>query len=360
MPLEFHSLKVATVRPSTDAAIQIGFKIPAKKTEIFKFNPGQYLTLSLTIEDKRERRAYSICSATHDKYICVLVKRVSGGLVSNYLNDHIKVGDQIDVLPANGHFQLSLDETIGHHYYFFGGGSGITPLMSMISSILEHEPLSRCYLLYGNRDEDNVIFYDRFKRLKLVYKSRLFLQFMLSQPRGDSNFKDYIPGRIDQNSIARFINAHGLTKNEVDGYFICGPGPMIEATHTALLELDVDKKEIHQEYFSAPLSDEVDIVADIERSKIKSTVKVKLEGEEITLIMDGHTNIVQALLDNDYEPPYSCLSGTCSTCMAKLEKGNIEMNVSIGLEDDEKENGYILSCQAHPTTDSVMINYDNI
>ena len=161
-------------RYETESAVQIGFKIPPEKEEDFRFDPGQYLTISLMVDGKKVRRAYSICSATHEPIICILVKRVEQGLVSNHLNDAVKVGETFEVLPPNGHFKLTLEKTQPKHYYFFGAGSGITPLMSMITSLLENDPTASCHLLYGNRDEKNIIFRKKIDRLELVYNCLLY------------------------------------------------------------------------------------------------------------------------------------------------------------------------------------------
>ena len=368
MAIQFHSLKVAMVRRITEAAIQIGFKIPSKKKEIFQFDPGQYLTISLTVNGKKVRRAYSICSAVHEPIISILVKRVDQGMVSNYLNDEVSVGDTFDVLPPNGHFKLALEEQTKHHYYFFGAGSGITPLMSMIGSILEKEPHTSCHLLYGNRDEDNILFQKKLDRLQLVYKDRFTLKYLLSQPKKNQRkgvfsflqspiveWKGGV-GRVGESSIAQFFQSTKAENKQIDGYFICGPNPMIEGTYNGLLNLQIKKDLIHREYFTAPINAD-DTIASADRQAIDSRVSIQLDGQKIDLHIQDDTNIVQALLDKNIEPPYSCLSGTCSTCMAKLVKGDVAMDVSIGLEEDEKENGYILTCQAHPLTEKVEIHY---
>jgi len=213
MPLQFYPLKVATVRYDTDAAVQIGFRIPEKEKKAFQFDPGQYLTISLSVDGKKVRHAYSICSATHEPVISILVKRVDNGLVSNFLNDGVKAGDSFDVLPPNGHFKLVIDEQKEHHYYFFGAGSGITPLVSMISSVLEKEPTSHCHLLYGNRDEDNIIFQKKLERLELVYKDRFSMRQILSRPKkikggffqSEKTTWNGRVGRVDKNSINQVL-----------------------------------------------------------------------------------------------------------------------------------------------------------
>ena len=368
MPIQFHSLKVATVRRVTAAAVQIGFKIPNKKKDIFQFDPGQYLTISLTINDKKVRRAYSICSATHEPILSILVKRVDQGLVSNYLNDQVRVGETFDVLPPNGHFKLALADQEKRHYYFFGAGSGITPLMSMIASLLEKQANTSCSLLYGNRDEDNILFQKKLDRLQLVYKDRFALHYLLSQPKKTQakGFFSFLQsptvdwkggiGRVGETSIAQFFQQTKAANKQVDGYFICGPNPMIEGTYNSLLNLQIEKERIHREYFTAPIAAD-ETIASAERPQIDASVSVQLNGQTIDLQIQDDTNIVQALLDKNIEPPYSCLSGTCSTCMAKLVEGEVAMDVSIGLEEDEKEKGYIFTCQAHPLTEKVTIHY---
>jgi len=371
MPIQFHQLKVATVRYETETAIQIGFQIPPKKEKDFHFDAGQYLTISLNINGKKVRRAYSICSATHEPIISVLVKRVAKGLVSNYLNDYVKIGDVFDVLPPNGHFKLTLAKKEKCHYYFFGAGSGITPLISMITSLLENEPQTYCHLLYGNRDEDNIIFRKKIDRLQLVYKNRFKVKYILSQPKkikptGMFHFLASPKiewrgevGRVDKKSIDYFLDEENAEKQKVCGYFICGPGPMIEATYEKLAALKIGKDLIHREYFSAPIAaTDNKVLESSGKVQINSNIKIILDGNIIELSINDNTNIVQALLNENIEPPYSCLSGTCSTCMAKLEKGKVVMDVFIGLEDDEKENGFILTCQSHPLTEEVIINYD--
>jgi len=355
MAIQFHQLKIKTVRYETDKAVQIGFQIPEEKRKVFNFIPGQYLTISLTINNKKVRRAYSICSAVHEPIISILVKRVDLGLVSNHLNDHVKVGDVFEVLPPNGHFKLAIAEKEKRNFYFFGAGSGITPLYSMIGSLLENEPNSYCHLLYGNRDEDNIIFQKNLERLQLVYKNRIRVKIILSRPKKMKG----VTGRINKSEIEQFLKEENSENAEIDGYFICGPSPMIESTYNSIIELGIDEKRIHKEYFSAPIStDSATVAQNPDIKQISAKVKVVLDGKEIELNIDDDTNIVQALLDKNIEPPYSCLSGTCSTCMAKIEKGKVAMDVSIGLEEDEKEKGYILTCQSHPLTEDVVINFD--
>lgn len=370
MSKQFHLLKVATVRYDTEEAVQIGFKIPLHLKEKFVFDPGQYLTIKATVNDEILRRAYSISSPIQEEVISVVVKRLTGGKVSNFLNDQIKVGDQFEVMPPGGHFKLSVDKKHQNNYFFFGAGSGITPLMSMIHSILEKEPLSKCYLLYGNRNETSTIFNNKLKRLSLVYQNRLVVEHILSRPLKEKpkgilgNFFPAVAkwkgqvGRINSQMIGSFLKQHAEDKT-IQGYYICGPGPMIETTVNALKTLDIDQSIIHREYFSAP---DVDPIKESKAIKVEkafpSKVTVNLNGHTHEITIKDDTNIVQALINQNIEPPYSCLSGTCSTCMAKITKGAVDMDVSIGLEDDERAKGYILTCQSHPTTEEVELTFD--
>lgn len=371
MVKQFHTVTVATVRQETAAAVQIGFRIPESLKAVFRFDPGQYLTLKVEVDGMAVRRAYSICSPIQEAIVSVLVKRLPGGRVSNYLNDMIKVGDKLEVLPPGGHFKLSIEESQHASYFFIGAGSGITPLTAMIHSVLEAEPMSTCSLLYGNRDEDNIIFKPKLDRLSLVFQGRFSVSYVLSRPkreRGNGfNRLFTVPrqrwkgktGRINVGHIQSFLaNYEGI---KPQGYYICGPGPMIETAVNALEEFGIDNSIIHREYFTSSdlgIKDgDISSVPKISNRKPRK-VTVRLDGLIKEVIIEDDTNIVQALINEGVEPPYSCLSGTCSTCMAKVTKGEVEMDVSIGLEADEKEKGYILTCQSHPITDEVVLSYD--
>lgn len=367
---KFHQLKVNTVRFETNEAVQIGFGIPKALQETFRFHPGQYLTIKVNVNGTLLRRAYSICSAVKEENISILIKRLAGGKVSNFLNDQIKYNDQFEVLPPSGHFKLTLDKAHKAHYLFIGAGSGITPLMSMIQSMLDEEPESSCSLLYGSRNEQNTIYKNKLDRLQLVYGERFSVRYVLSRPEKQkvSGFSSLFTqpklswtgeiGRVDKPRIQSFLDKHQA--KEIKGYFICGPGQMIESAVSTLEEIGIDKSLIHREYFSAA-DTSTTVEVDTSNQVIRATpskVLITLDGLKKEVSITNNTNIVQALLDNGVEPPYSCLEGTCSTCMAKIIKGEVRMDVSIGLEEDEKEKGYILTCQSHPITDEVELSYD--
>jgi len=363
---KFHNLEVGFISKESHETVQIGFKIPEKNREDFAFNPGQYLTLKATVDGENLRRAYSICSPINKDTISVLVKRLEGGKVSNYLNDSIKPGDRMQVLPPAGNFKISLEEKQKRNtYYLIGAGSGITPLMSMIESILQEDSENVCHLLYGNRDEESIIFKSKLARLELVYPDRFSVEYVLSKPKQEKAFfgkkaPTWVGkiGRINKKRIADFLNQNKSEANR--GYYICGPGSMIETSVEALHQLGIEKTLIHREYFTSgdlPSSKE-EVIEEQEEIGEATKVIVTLEERNIELSIKGRKDIVQALMDKGEEPPYACLSGSCSSCKAKLIKGKVKMDVNIGLEDGEEEEGYILTCQSHPLTDEVELTYD--
>jgi len=363
----FYSLEVAFVVREMESTLQIGFKLPENIADDFIFSPGQYLTLKVLINGKLYRRAYSICSPVHKNTISILVKRLSGGKVSNFLNDTIQPGDIISVLAPNGNFKISLNKnTEKQNYYLIGAGSGITPLMSMAQSILQESEQNTCHLLYGNRDEDSIIFKTKLERLLLVYPNRFSLNYVLSAPKKYKT-KGWFSspkqtwqgktGRVNQTHIEAFLNNHP-EKNTI-GYYICGPGKMIEASVEALENLKIDPSLIHREFFTSADIQPVEKVEDEDIANILvSKAKIALNGNITELEINEKTNIVQALMNKGIEPPYSCLSGSCSTCKAKITEGKVTMDVSIGLEGGEEEEGYILTCQSRPITNSIAVTYD--
>lgn len=368
MTNQFYKLKVTELRAETQAATTIFFEIPENLKETFQYKPGQYLTLRFQIKGKEERRAYSMCSSPFEKNIAVTVKRVYKGLVSNHVHDQLKVGDLVEVMPPEGRFVPKLDPDQRKTYFLFGAGSGITPLMSILKTIIEEEPMSVVHLLYGNRDEDNIIFEKELAQLERKYSGQLTTTYILSQPKkvkpkgfGGIFKKSIITwkglvGRISQEVVLEFLEKKRVQTKEVE-YFICGPGTMIETVETALLSSGIDKKQVHQEHFTA-------VVDEAQQEKVAAAsvsgavVKVHLDGEDFSITVPKDTTILDALLDANYDPPYSCTSGSCSSCMALRKKGTTMMEACYALDDDEVEEGYILTCQAHPTSEDVEITYE--
>lgn len=364
MDHSFYELKVKAIRTETEDAVTVVFEVPETLSDTFQFTQGQYLTLRFQFKGKEERRAYSMCSSPLDNDLAVTVKRLKGGKVSNYVHDQLKAGDTVEVMPPEGRFFTPLKEENKKTYYIFGAGSGITPLMSILTTILEKEPLSKVCLLYGNRNEDTIIFKNSLEALEKRYRDQLVVEHILSQPKREKSggLLSFLSkgtvlwqgktGRINASIVKDFIQEHPAGTEQVE-YFICGPGSMIEAVEKALKDLSVNKDRIHTERFTSDVD---------EKDKAKGTAGAKiivhLNGDKIeTEVPEGKT-ILDVLLDLRYDPPYSCHSGACSTCMAKIISGSVKMDACYALDDDEIAEGYILTCQSHPTSEVVELSYE--
>ncbi len=361
---QFYPLRVTRLVPETDKAVSVYLEVPAASQTAFNYRAGQYLTLRFTIDGKEERRAYSMCSAPHEQELAVTVKQVRGGIVSNHIAKRLQVGDQVDVMPPMGRFLAEVDPTARRRYYLFGAGSGITPLMSILRSVLEVEPKSEVILLYGNRDEDNIIFQDQLTDLQNRYAGQLTVEHTLSSPKKYATgglkglFKrshtrwEGTKGRVDRKSLVSFLQRYPAAGLECR-YYVCGPGQMIDNVEAALLGHGVDEKLIHVERFAS-----ANDTTKKEGESRGGTINVKLNKEEFSIELKPGQSILDGLLEDGKTPPYSCLAGACSTCMAKVEKGGVKMDVCYALDASEVEDGYVLTCQAHPLTPEVNIDFN--
>jgi len=358
MALKFQKLQVHKVVRETPDAITIFFQNPDK--EVFNYIPGQYLTLRTEINGKAVNRAFSLCSSPiTDELLAVTVKRTPGGLVSTYFIENLKAGDYLEVMPPMGNFTAKLKDYQVKYYILIGAGSGITPLMSILKSALEVEPMSKVTLLFGNTNAASAIFFTTLQSLQEKYPDRLQVIHTFTQP--ESSWTGH-KGRINKTSAKEILTPIVEGNTLVKEFYICGPSGMMEEAANALKEMHIHADNIHQEHFSAPIShpeDEPEKQAAVAELK-PGTVKVILEGKEYMIEVRPSDSILEAALDNDLDPPYACMIGSCCTCKAKLLSGKVIMDDREGLTDEEIRDGFVLTCQSHPTTPNVVVSYDEI
>jgi ring-1,2-phenylacetyl-CoA epoxidase subunit PaaE len=357
---QFHALTVAGVEPETDNAIRVSFDVPAELADTFHYKQGQYLTLQSEIDGEPVRRSYSICSGINDPAMQIAIKRVEGGVFSNYANDALKAGDTLEVMPPQGGFYTELDPTASRNYLFISAGSGITPVISNIKSILEEEPDSKVTLLFGNQRTNTIMFRETLSFLKNKYMSRFHWVNILSR---EDQGSDLLNGRLD-NRKGGELNRQLIDLNSFDEYFICGPESMISEVSRGLRGVGVQEDNIHYELFASSAEDARAVVE-------KHHARAKAYGgktSEVTVVMDGRSstfdlsadgeNVLDAGMNHGIDLPYSCKGGVCSTCKAKLVEGEVDMDITHGLEQGEIESGFILTCQAHPISDKVVVDFD--
>ena len=357
---QLHSLTIASVQPETDKAVRLGFSVPDELRNEFRYHQGQYLTLESEIDGEAVRRSYSICSGINDPEMQIAIKRVEGGVFSNYANEDLRAGDAVKVMAPQGTFYTELSPERAADYLFISSGSGITPVVSNIKSILEEEPNSKVTLLFGNQRSSSIMFRETFSFLKNKYMSRFHWVNILSR---EDQGADVLNGRLNNRKGAE-LNKQLISLRSYDEYFICGPESMISEVSRGLRALNVDEEHIHYELFAASAED-ARAVVEKHHARAKayggkvSKVKVMMDGRavEIEMTADGE-NILDAGINNGMDLPYSCKGGVCSTCKAKLIEGEVDMDITHGLEDGEIEQGFILTCQAHPISDSVVVDFD--
>lgn len=367
MALKFQKLKVAKVVKETPDAVTIFFTNPDKN--LYQYKPGQYLTLKVPVNGKPYNRAYSLCSCPFtDVDLAVTVKVTPGGLVSTYLNQNCREGMELDVLPPLGNFVAKIDPSNKKQYVLIGAGSGITPLMSILRSALEKEPQSKVMLLYGNRDENCIIFKNDLQNLEAKYPGRLKVIHSLSRP--EAKWTGFV-GRMDRNRVKEILNKELQNTDLQKEYFICGPSGMMDEAGHALKEMGVPAEQVHEEHFSAPVTHPMEEENGVSNTTASGTdtgtgegnigeVTVILEGQEVKVNVNPSQSILDAVLDIDLDPPYACMIGSCCTCKAKLVSGKVIMDDREGLTDEEIADGYVLTCQSHPVTANVVVNYDQI
>jgi ring-1,2-phenylacetyl-CoA epoxidase subunit PaaE len=353
---KFHRLSIAGVERETRDAIAVTFAVPEALRDQFRFTQGQHLTLRADIGGEDVRRSYSICSAVDDGALRIAVKRSPGGAFSTWANEVLKVGATIDVMPPLGHFNVALDPTAKRRYLGFAAGSGITPLLSIVKTTLAVEPQSQFTLFYGNRASSTVMFREELAALKDIYVTRFNLVHVLSREAQDI---DLLHGRIDR-ARADALLAHWIHLDQIDAAFICGPEGMMEAVIDALKSRGFPDSKIRIERFAASIPKHQHVARPLpQAAQSECEVTVIIDGTRKSFLLEKQKeNIIEAGLRNGVELPYSCRGGVCSTCRCRLVEGEVEMDVNFALEDYEIARGFILSCQSYPTTDTVVVDYD--
>ena len=355
----FHSLQVADVKQETVDAIVVSFNIPAELREEFGFVHGQYLTLKLTVNGEELRRSYSICSSPLDREsIRIAVKKVAGGRASTQLVEKLKPGMTLDVMTPMGNFTTALDPAHAKHYVAFAAGSGITPILSILKTVLRSEPRSRFTLFYGNTDVDRILFRERLAELKAHWADRLDVHHILTKGVDEDRlFNGRITGDKARELLGRFVT--DLTRDKE--FFICGPEAMMVNVSEALEKMGADKKRIHIELFTTPVADAAKKPAAEPSPGAPgvSRVKVILDGREHELEIGPKGDpVLDAALDAGLDVPYACKGAVCCTCKARVLEGKVEMDMNYALTDDEVADGYVLTCQARPRSARVVIDYD--
>ncbi|MFZ5552815.1 MAG: 2Fe-2S iron-sulfur cluster-binding protein [Bacteroidota bacterium] len=355
---KFFPLKVADVIRETADTVAVVLDVPDEWANDFKYKQGQYLTFRMLAGGEEIRRSYSLCSSPFSgEKMCVAVKEVPNGKFSTFINRQLKAGDVLETMHPAGNFFTELSSSAKKHYAGFAAGSGVTPVMSILKSVLIHEPHSRFTLVYSNRNAASVIFYKELEELKNKYPERLEIIHVWSrQDTGNKNLN----GRLDKNITSYILQQFGISG--ADEFFICGPEEMIMNVSETLKEKGIAGEKIHFELFTTPVL--------LPKGK---TAEKKEEGgfsgeSEVTVIMDGikttfklsstGTNVLDAAMDAGSDAPYSCKGAVCCTCKAKILEGKAEMEMNYALTDKEVADGYILTCQAHPRSPKLIVDYD--
>ena len=358
MSIHFHSLSVRDIRRETQQCVSIAFDVPIELKDAFRFMHGQNVTLKKTINGEEIRRSYSICSSPTENELRVAVKKVDGGLFSSFANDELKTGEVLEVLPPTGRFYTHLSPINRKNYLAFAAGSGITPIISIIKATLAIEPHSNFTLVYGNKSRASIIFFEELEALKNKYMERFSLVHILSRERTEAEL-NY--GRIDVEKCSLLLEKL-IDLKSVDELFICGPEEMIFSVSGFMRASGLHEKKIHFELFTTPGQKEAhdntqkNAAADIGP---KCQVSIKLDGRliDFELPFEGLA-VLDGALAQGADLPYACKGGVCCTCRAKLVEGQVEMDRNYALEPEELEAGYILTCQSHPRTPKIVVDFD--
>lgn len=348
----FYKLQIKEVKHETANAISVAFNIPAELKPAYQFTAGQYVNLKLTLDGEEIRRAYSICSSPNSGDLRISIKSVKDGHFSKFANDNLKTGDILEVGQPEGKFTFEPSAERQKNYAGFVAGSGITPVMSILKSVLESEPKSTFVLVYGNKTPDQTIFHKDLNELQSKYVGRFFVHYVFSQAKSDGE----LFGRIDK-SVVNFILNNKHKEKDFDKFYLCGPEAMINSVSGVLKEHNVAEKNIKFELFSTSAApDNPEAATHTGHTKIT----VMVDDEEASFEMSQKQTLLEAALKQGLDAPYSCQGGICSSCLARITKGTAEMKKNSILTDSEIAEGLILTCQAHPTSAEIYVDYDDV
>jgi ring-1,2-phenylacetyl-CoA epoxidase subunit PaaE len=348
---DFHSLQVKDIERITPNAVTVAFEVPDVLQNTFSFDAGQYITIEKELNGAKLRRAYSVCVAPEKGALKVGIKKTPDGTFSRYANIDLACGDVLQVHPPEGRFTFIPDTTKKRNIAAFAAGSGITPVLSIMQTVLRDEPQSTFSLIYGNKSITETMFYSDILELVKQYPERLNVQFIYSQ----AEEPDCMFGRIERSTV-NFILKNKHKGETFDAFYLCGPKPMINTVTETLIDHGVSEDQIKFELFTAPEEEG----SDVSVGEGMVQISVVVDDDETSFIMDKKERILDAVLKKDIDAPYSCQGGVCSSCIARVTKGRAEMVQNQILTDAEIEEGLVLTCQAHAVTDEIAIDYDDV
>lgn len=349
---QFIPLIIKSIQPQTEQAICIAFDLAPEQLDAFQYQPGQHLTIRHLSDDGELRRCYSICSDTQED-MSIAIKKIDQGQFSTWANAHLKAGDVLEVMPPQGVFFQKAAKAGGQHYLGFAAGSGITPILSIVKSVLNRQSEATFTLVYGNRSWKQTMFSEQIMDLKDRFKERLQLVNIFSRELNDS---EIFNGRINADKLQQLFQAN-LISAEADHCFACGPEEMMAAVETVLPTWGIQRSKIHTERFNTGTAPKA--TAQQMESRSEERVNIILDGRELIVeVSKQDDSILDAALRAGADLPYACKGGVCATCKCKVLEGQVEMAVNYSLEEDEIQKGYVLSCQARPTTANVRLSFD--
>jgi ring-1,2-phenylacetyl-CoA epoxidase subunit PaaE len=352
-----HPLRVSAVERLTDDSIAVEFEVPPELADEYRFSHGQHVSLRSLEAGDDLRRSYSICSSVGSGRLRVAVKRLSGGVFSAYAHDHLKAGDTIEVVTPIGRFNTPLDPAHAKSYAMVAAGSGITPILSILTTILEVEPSSNVTLIYGNRTVQDIMFLEELEDLKNLHAERFAMYHVLSREEQDVAL---FGGRIDREHLEQFFDQL-VRPEDVDEWFLCGPRAMVDSARALLIERGTEASHVHSELFHADDAPRPPQAQEASAAPAEGTseVTIILDGRKSTfpLARDGQ-KVLDAALRVRSDAPYACKGGVCGTCRAKLVSGSVEMEQCFALEQSELDAGFVLACQSHPTSEKVVLDFD--